>query len=95
MVVVYLLGALAATATITELADEKVLTGTSEASRRVQFLREPGMLPELDGQELILATSRNSAYYVVVRESSPPSPRPTSYVIPFSAVEAAQVRPFP
>jgi hypothetical protein len=71
-----------------------LLTGTSEASLRVVFVTKPGVLPELAEQELLLVTARNGAYYVVVREPSPPSEWPTSYSIPFTAVEAARVRPF-
>jgi hypothetical protein len=93
--IVYLLGALASTAYVAELAAEELLTGASDTSLRVEFLREPGVLPELDGKELILVTARNSAYYVVEREPSPPSQQPTSYVVPFAAVEAAQVSRFP
>jgi hypothetical protein len=92
---VYLLGALASTAVIAEFAAEDLLTGNSDASLRVEFITEPGVLPELTEKELILVTSRNSAYYVVEREPSPPSERPVSFVVPFSAVEAAEVTRFP
>jgi hypothetical protein len=92
--IVYLLSALAATGIVAELAAVDLLTGASEASLRVVFVTKPGVLPELAEQELLLVTARNGAYYVVVREPSPPSEWPTSYSIPFTAVEAARVRPF-
>jgi hypothetical protein len=92
---VYLLGALASTAAIAELAAEDLLTGASDAALRVEFLREPGVLPELDGKDLILVTARNSVYYAVERESVPPSEQPTSFVVPYSAVEGAEVSRFP
>jgi hypothetical protein len=52
------------------------------------------VLSELADKELLLVAARNGAYYVVVREPSPPSPWATSYAIPFTSVEAARVRPF-
>jgi hypothetical protein len=90
----YLLSALVATGVIAELAAVDLLTGASPASLRVTFVTKPGVLSELADKELLLVAARNGAYYVVVREPSPPSPWATSYAIPFSAVEAAQVRPF-
>jgi hypothetical protein len=91
---VYLLSALAATGIVAELAAVDLLTGDSSASLRVEFVTQPGVLPEVAEQELILVTARNGAYYVVVREPSPPSPWATSYVVPFTAVEAARVHRF-
>lgn len=90
----YLLSALVTTGMVAELAAVDVLTGASPASLRVTFVTKPGVLPELAEQELLLVAARNGAYYVVVREPSPPSPWATSYTIPFSSVEAARVRPF-
>jgi hypothetical protein len=52
------------------------------------------VLSELADKELLLVAARNGAYYVVVREPSPPSPWATSYAIPLTSVEAARVRPF-
>jgi hypothetical protein len=89
--VVYLLSALAATAVVAELAAEELLTGASGASLRVEFVTEPGALPELAGQELLLVTARGGAYYAVEREPFPPGRRPTAYVVPFAAVDAARV----
>ena len=91
---VYLLSALAATGIVAELAAVELLTGASEASLRVEFVTQPGVLPELAEKELILVTTHNGAYYVVEREPSPPSQQPTSYVVPFTAVEAARVGRF-
>jgi hypothetical protein len=90
----YLLSALVTTGVVAELAAVDLLTGNSPASLRVTFVTEPGVLPELAEQELLLVAARNGAYYVVVREPSPPSPWATSYAIPFTSVEAARVRPF-
>ena len=91
---VYLLSALAATGTVAEIAAVDLLTGTSDASLRVEFVTEPGVLPELAGKDLILVTTRNEAYYVVEREPFPPSQQPTSYVVPLTTVDAARVRRF-
>jgi hypothetical protein len=90
----YLLSALAATGIVAELAAVELLTGASEASLRVEFVTQPGVLPELAGKELLLVTARNGAYYVVEREPPPPSQHPTSYVVPFTSVEAARVGRF-
>jgi hypothetical protein len=90
----YLLGALATTGVVAELAAVDLLTGASDASLRVEFVTRPGVLPELAEKELILVTTRSGAYYVVEREPPPPSEWATSYVVPFTAVEAARVRPF-
>jgi hypothetical protein len=90
----YLLSALVTTGVVAELAAVDLLTGASPGSLRVTFVTKPGVLPELAEQELLLVAARNGAYYVVVREPSPPSPWATSYAIPFPSVEAARVRPF-
>ena len=91
---VYLLSSLAATGIVAELAAVELLTGASNASLRVEFVTKPGVLPELAGKELILVTSRNSAYFVVEREPSPSTQGATSYVVPFTSVEAARVGRF-
>jgi hypothetical protein len=70
----YLLSALVTTGVVAELAAVDLLTGASAASLRVEFVTQPGVLPELAEKELILVASRNGAYYVVEREPSPPSP---------------------
>jgi hypothetical protein len=90
----YLLSALVTTGIVAELAAVDLLTGASPASLRVTFVTKPGVLPELAEKELVLVTTRNGAYFVVEREPSPPSQQPTSYVVPFTAVEAARVRRF-
>jgi hypothetical protein len=90
----YLLSALVTTGVVAELAAVDLLTGESPASLRVTFVTKPGLLPELDDQELLLVAARNGASYVVVREPSPPSPWATSYAIPLSSVDAVRVRPF-
>lgn len=90
----YLLSALVFTGDAAELAAVDLLTGASPASLRVTFVMQPGVLPELAEKELLLVAARNGAYYVVVREPSPPGPWATSYAIPFSSVQAVRVRPF-
>jgi hypothetical protein len=92
--VAYFLSALVETGVVGELAAVDLLTGNSNASLRVTFVTKPEVLPELAEKELLLVTARNGAYYVVVRESSPPGPWATSYAIPFTSVEAVRVRPF-
>jgi hypothetical protein len=89
----HLLSALVVTGIVAELAAVDLVTGSSPASLRVTFVMKPGVLPELAEQELLLVAARNGAYYVVVREPSPPSPWATSYAIPFTAVDAVRVRP--
>jgi hypothetical protein len=91
--IAYLLSGLVTTGVVAELAALDLLTGNSPASLRVTFVTRPGVLPELAEQELLLVAARNGAYYVVVREPSPPSPWATSYAIPFTSVEAVRVRP--
>jgi hypothetical protein len=91
---VYLLSALVVTGIVGELAAVDLLTGTSDASLRVEFVTKPGVLPELADKELVLVTTRYGAYYVVEREPFPPSQQPTSYVVPLTAVDAARVRRF-
>lgn len=92
--VAYLLGALVTTGAAAELAAVELLTGASPGSLRVTFMTKPGVLPDLDGQDLILVAARNGAYHVVVREPSPPGPWATSYAISASSVEGVRVRPF-
>jgi hypothetical protein len=51
-------------------------------------------LPELEGKQLILVTKRNGANYAAEREPSPPRQQPTSYVVPFTSIDAARVGRF-
>lgn len=90
----YLLSALVFTGNAAEIAAVDLLTGASPASLRVTFVTEPGVLPELADQELLLVATRNGSYFVVVREPSPPGAWATSYSVPLGSVEAARVRPF-
>ena len=53
-----------------------------------------GLIVTEPEKELILVTTHNGAYYVVEREPLPPSQQPTSYVVPFTSVEAARVGRF-
>jgi hypothetical protein len=57
---------------VAELTVVDLLTGASEASVLVKFVRKPGVLPKLAGKELIAVSARNGACFVVVRETAPP-----------------------
>ena len=89
---VYLLNALAATAAAAEEAAELLLTGVSDASLGVVFTMKAGAQPALPDGELLLVAARGGTFYVVERQPSPPSQRPTAYMVPFGAVDTAQVQ---
>lgn len=88
----YLSSALITTADSGLQAAELFLLGNSEASLAIEFAirREvPAALPET---ELLLVAARNGNYFVVERQTYPPSGRPASYIVPFDAVEFAHVQ---
>jgi hypothetical protein len=92
---VYLLTALASTATAANTAAELLLTGDSDASLGVTFTMTAGTSDTerpLAGKDLILVTARHGTYYVVERQPAPPSQRPMSYMIPAANVKVAQVQ---
>ena len=91
----YLLSALVFTGEAAELAAVDLLTAASPAATRVTFVTKPGVYPELADTDLVLVAERSGTYYVVARETSPPSPWATSYAIPASAIDAVRMRPFP
>jgi hypothetical protein len=90
----YLLSALVTTGDAAEFAAVDLLTGSSPGSVLVSFVMKPGVLPELENQELLLVAERSGTYYAVVREASPPDPWATSYAIPAGAIDAVRMRPF-
>jgi hypothetical protein len=90
----YLLSALVNTGDAAEFAAVDLLTGASPGSVLVSFVMKPGVLPELEQQELLLVAERSGTYYAVVREVSPPGPWATSYAIPAGSIEAVRMRPF-
>jgi hypothetical protein len=90
--IAYLGSALITTADSGLQAAELFLLGNSEASLAIEFAirREvPAALPET---ELLLVAARNGNYFVVERQTYPPSGRPASYIVPFDAVEFAHVQ---
>lgn len=90
--IVYLLNALASTATTAEQAAELLLVGASEASIGIDFTMKAGVDQQLAGNDLILVTARNGIFYVVERQSASPSQRPTAYMVPATSVDVARVR---
>lgn len=90
--IAYLTSALITTADAGSQAAELFLLGNSDTSLAIEFaIRDdaPAPLPET---ELLLVVARNSNYFVVERQSYPPSGRPISYIVPFDAVEFAHVQ---
>jgi hypothetical protein len=51
-----------------------------------------GVRDTLPSSGLILVTARNGNYYVVQRQSVPPSRRPNAYVVPFDSVDSARTQ---
>lgn len=90
--VVYLLNALASTASTATMAAERLMTGASDGSMVIEFEMKRGVDHPLAGKELILIIVRQGTFYVVERQPNPPSQRPTAYVIPAASVEMAMVR---
>ncbi len=90
--VVYLLNALATTAAAAEQAAELLLTGDADASLGVVFTMKAGAQPALPDGELLLVVARGGTFYVVERQPSPPSRRPTAYLVPALSVDAARVQ---
>lgn len=90
--VAYLTSALITTADSGAQAAELFLLGTSDASLGIEFTIRHDVPVPLPETELLLVAARNSNYFVVERQSFPPSGRPVSYVVPFDAVEFAHVQ---
>jgi hypothetical protein len=89
---VYLLTALASTASTATLAAELLLVGASDASMEVEFVMREGSGDTLAGKELLLVAVRFGDFYVVERQPFPPSQRPTAYIVPDATVDVATVR---
>lgn len=89
----YLLSALVYTGEAAELAAVDLLTGASPATIRVTFATKLGVFPEIADMDLLLVAERSGTYYVVARETSPPSPWATSYAIPAGAIDGVRMRP--
>ena len=90
--VVYLLDAMMATAHGAALDAELLMLGESDSSIEVEFTLADGVATEFPAAGLILVTARNGNFYVVERQSFPPSGAPTAYVIPFDVVDVARTR---
>src|SRR5688572_8665777 len=88
----YLLDALIATANGAAADAELLLTGAAESSIEIVFTMSEGVRDTLPSSELLLVTARNGNYYVVERQSVPPSRRPVAYVVPFDAVDSARMQ---
>ncbi len=88
----YLLDALIATANGAAEDAELLLTGTAESSIEVTFTMTDGVSDTLPSSGLLLVTARNGNYYVVERQSVPPSRRPVAYVVPFDSVDVARTQ---
>ena len=88
----YLLDALIATANGAAEDAELLLTGAAESSIEVVFTMSEGVRDTLPSSGLLLVTARNGNYYVVERQSVPPSRRPVAYVVPFDAVDVARTQ---
>ena len=68
------------------------MTGVSDASMAVAFTPVSGADTPLPEGDFILVTARNGNYFVVERQSYPPSDRPISYAIPFARVSSVQTQ---
>lgn len=89
---VYLLNALASTSVVAENAAALLMTGTSDNSMGITLTPKAGASPDWANRDLVLVTMRQSTYFVVERQPMPPDQRPTAWMIPTSAVDAARVR---
>jgi hypothetical protein len=92
LVALYLLDALIATANGAAEDAELLLTGAAESSIEVAFTMADGVPDTLPSSSLLLVTARNGNYYVVERQSVPPSRRPVAYVVPFDSVVVARTQ---
>jgi hypothetical protein len=88
----YLIGALIATTYSGAQAAEFFMLGISDASLAVEFTMRDELPPVDTDAELLLVAARNGNYFVVERQSFPPDPRPSSFIIPFASVEVAHMR---
>jgi hypothetical protein len=88
----YLLDALIATAHSAALDAELLMTGLADASIMATFTPVKGVDPPLPPGEYILVTARNGSYFVVERQSAPPSERPVAYAVPFDLISSVKTQ---
>jgi len=88
----YLLDALIATANGAAADAELLMSGEADSSIEVVFTLTEGVRNTLPSSGLLLVTARNGNYYVVERQSVPPSRRPVAYVVPFDSVDSARTQ---
>jgi hypothetical protein len=91
IVVLYLLDALIVTAIDAGLDAELLMAGLSDRSIAVTFTMASGA-EFAPSKDLLLVAIRNGHYFVVQRQSIPPSRQPISYAIPVRAVDAIQLQ---
>jgi hypothetical protein len=88
----YLLDALVATADGAASDAVLLMTGRADASTAVEITWTEGLNAPLPDSELILAAMRGGIYYVVERQSSPPSGRPVTYAVPGDSVDVVRLQ---
>jgi hypothetical protein len=88
----YLLDALVATADGAASDAVLLMTGRADASTTVEITWTEGVDAPLPDAELILGAMRGGVYYVVERQSFPPSGRPVSYAVPVDSVDAVRLQ---
>ena len=90
--VTYLLSTLIGTAHVAVLQAETLMTGLADGSLEITLVMRDGARPVGDGVPLILVAVRPDGYYVVERQTVPPSRRPVAFVVPHHAVDSARIR---
>jgi hypothetical protein len=91
LVALYLLISLLSTSKAAALDAELLMTGKSASSVAVTFTLADGVEP-LPATDLLLVTIRNGHYFIVERQSVPPSLRPVAYAIPIRAVDDVRLQ---
>ena len=84
----FLLGALVNTAGRARADAERLMTGVADSSLAVAFTMATGEAAPPNA-DLLLVAIRNGQYFVVERQSDPPSRTPRAYAIPVGGVDAA------
>ena len=88
----YLLDALIATAHGAALDAELLMTGRSGISFAAIVTPAENAPPSFPTTGLIFVAARNWNYFFVERQPIPPSPRPTSHMVPFDWVKTIELR---
>jgi len=88
----YLLDALIATASNAAYDAELLMTGLADGSIAIELTMSDGVNEAIPATGLILVTARNGNYYVVERQSFPPSLRPVAYAVPFDSVDVIRMQ---